>query len=162
MFTEALFTVAKISAQFCGSVMSDFLWPHGLQHAWLPCPSPTPGACSNSCPLSWWCHPAISSSVIPFSSCLQSYQASGSFLMSQVFTSGGQSIGDSAKIWKQPNTFNRWTVKEYVVYMYEYYSVIKKDETLPFVIWDIQSIMLSEISHTEKDKCCMNSLVYVI
>ena len=65
--------------------MSDSLWRHGLQHAGLPCPSPTPGAYSNSCPLSWWCHPIISSSVVPFSSCLQSFPASGSFPMSQFF-----------------------------------------------------------------------------
>ena len=65
------------------SVMSYFLWPHGLQHTRLPCPSPTPGAYSNSCPLSRWCHPTISSSVIPFSSCLQSFPASGSFPTSQ-------------------------------------------------------------------------------
>ena len=70
--------------------------PHGLQHARLPCPSPTPRACSNSCPLSWLCHPTISSSVIPFSSCLQSFPASGSFQMSHLFKSGGQSIGASA------------------------------------------------------------------
>ena len=72
------------------------LLPHGLQHARLPCPSPIPGACSNSCPSSWWCHPTISSSVIPFSSCLQSFLTSGSFPISQLFTSGGQSIGASA------------------------------------------------------------------
>ena len=77
--------------------MSDSLQPHGLEHAGLPCPSPIPGACSNSCPLSWWCHPTISSSVILFS-CLQSFPASGSFLMSQFFTSGGQSIGASASV----------------------------------------------------------------
>ena len=76
--------------------MSNSLWPHGLQHARLPCPPPTPRACSNSCPLSQWCHPAISSSVIPFSSCLQSFPASGSFQMSQLFASGGQSTGVSA------------------------------------------------------------------
>ena len=75
--------------------MSDSLQHHGLQLTRLPCPS-SPGACSNSCPLSWWCHPTISSSVVPFSSCLQSFPASGSFLMSQLFTSGGQSIGISA------------------------------------------------------------------
>ena len=73
------------------------LWPHGLQHARLPCASPTPRACSNSCPLSRWCHPTISSSVIPFS-CLQSFPASGSFQMSQLFASGGQSIGASASV----------------------------------------------------------------
>ena len=71
------------------SVMSDTLWPHELQHQ-LPCPSPTPGVYSNSRPLSQWCHPAISSSVIPFSSCVQFFPASGSFQMSQFFTSGGQ------------------------------------------------------------------------
>ena len=78
------------------SLMSDSFWPHGLQHARLPCPSPTPRVYSDSCPLSWWCHPTISSSVIPFSSCLQSFPVSGSFQMSQFFASGGQSIGVSA------------------------------------------------------------------
>ena len=81
---------------FSRSVVSDSLWPHGLQHARLPCPSPTPRACSNSCPSSRWCHQTISSSVVPFSSCLPSLPASGSFPMSQFFTSGGQSIGVSA------------------------------------------------------------------
>ena len=84
--------------QFSFSVVSDSLWPHGLQCARLPCPSLAPGACSNSCPLSQWCHPTILSSVIPFSSCLQSFPASGSFPMSQFFTSGGQSIGASASV----------------------------------------------------------------
>ena len=78
--------------QLSCSVISDSLWPHGLQHARPPCPSPTPKVYSNSCPLSQWCYPTISSSVIPFSSCLQSFTASGSFQMSQFFTSG-QSIG---------------------------------------------------------------------
>ena len=84
------------SVQFSCSVMSNSLQPHGLQHARLPSPSPSPRACSNSCPLSQWCHPNISSSVNPFSSHLQSFPASGSFQMSQLFTSGGQSIGVSA------------------------------------------------------------------
>ena len=70
------------SVQFSRSVVSNSLWPHGLQHARLPCPSPSPGACSNSCPLCCWCHPTISSSVVPFSSCLQSFPASVSFPMS--------------------------------------------------------------------------------
>ena len=83
------------SVQLSCSVMSDSLWPHELQHARPPCPSPTPGVHSDSCPLSRWCHPAISSSVIPFS-CLQSFPASGSFPMSQLFAWGGQSIGASA------------------------------------------------------------------
>ena len=81
---------------FSRSVMSNSLQPHGLQHARLPCPSPTPRACSNSCPSSRWCHPTISSSVVPFSSCLQPFPASGSFQLSQLFASGGQSIGVSA------------------------------------------------------------------
>ena len=76
--------------------MSDSLWPHGLQHTRLPCPSSTPGACSNSGPLSRWCHPTVSSSVVSFSSCLQSFPASGSFLMSHLFASGGQNIGAPA------------------------------------------------------------------
>ena len=83
---------------FSCSVVSNSLWPHGLQHARLPCPSPTPGVCSNSCPLSQWCHPTISSSVIPLSSYPQSFPASGSFPMSWLFASGGQSIGASASV----------------------------------------------------------------
>ena len=86
------------SVQFSCSVVSSSLRPRGLQHTRLPCPSPTPGACSNSCPSSQWCHPTILSSVFPFSSCLQSFPVSGSFLMSQFFMSGGQNIGVSASI----------------------------------------------------------------
>ena len=84
------------SFQFSCSVMSDSLWPHELQHARLPCPSPTPRTCSNSCSLSWWYHPIIASSVVLSSSCLQSFPASGSFPISHFFTSGGQSIRVSA------------------------------------------------------------------
>ena len=79
---------------FSRSVMSNSLWPLGLQHASLPCPSSSPGACSNSCPLRQWCHPTVSSSIVPLSSYLQSFPASGSFPMSRLFSSGGQSIGD--------------------------------------------------------------------
>ena len=82
----------EYSVQFHHSVVSNSLWPHGLQQARPPCPSPAPGVYSNSCPLSRWCHPAILSSVIPFSCRLQSFPASGSFQMSQLFVSGGQSI----------------------------------------------------------------------
>ena len=92
--------------------MSDSLWPYGLQHARLPCPSSTPRDCSNSCPSSRWYHPTISSSVIPFSSCLQSFPASGSFPMSQFFASGGQSIRASAldKIIEERGTAGaQWT-----------------------------------------------------
>ena len=87
------------------------VWPfktHGQQHVRPPCPLPTPGACSNSCPLSQWCHPTISSSVVPFSSCLQSYLASGSFPVSQFFASGGQTIGASASASTLPMNIQDW------------------------------------------------------
>ena len=87
--------------------MSNSLRPHGLQHARLPCPSPTPGACSNSCPLSRWCHLTFSSLVVPFS-CLQSFPASGSFPVSQFFTSGGQSTGVSASASVLPMNIQDW------------------------------------------------------
>ena len=93
---------------FSCSVMSNPLWHHGLQHARLPCPSPSPRACSNSCPLSRWCHPTGLSSVSSFSSCLQSFPASGSFLMSWLFTSGGQSIGVSASASELPMNIQDW------------------------------------------------------
>ena len=93
---------------FSRSVTSNSLWPHGLQHAKLPCPSLSPGVCSNACPLCRWCRPTISSSVIPFSSCLQSFLASGSFPMSQFFTSGGQSIGLSASASVFPMNIQGW------------------------------------------------------
>ena len=96
MITRIQYCMIRVhSVQFSHSVMSNSLWPHGLQHTRLPCPSPTPGACSNSCPSSWWCHPTISFSVIPFSSCLQSFPTSGSFPISQLFTSGGFSFSIS-------------------------------------------------------------------
>ena len=88
--------------------MSDSLWPHGLQHARLPCLSLSPGVCSNSCPLSRWCHPTISSSVVPFSSCLQSFPASKSFPVSQFFASGGQNIGVSAPASVLPMNIQDW------------------------------------------------------
>ena len=79
-----------LSVQFSHSVMSNSFWPHGLQHARPPCPSPTPGVYQNSSTLSRWCHPTISSSVVPYSSCLESFPASGSFPMSQLFSRGGR------------------------------------------------------------------------
>ena len=96
------------SVHFSCSVMSDSLWPHGLQHSRFPYPTPTPGACSNSCALSRWCHPTISSSVIHFSSRLQSFPASASFPMSQFFPSGGHSIGISASISVFPMDIQDW------------------------------------------------------
>ena len=96
------------SVQFIHSVVSDYLRPSGLRHARLACPSPTPGAYLNSWPLSWWCHPTISSSVIPFSSCLQLFPASGSFPVSQFFTSGSQRIGVSALASILPMSIQDW------------------------------------------------------
>ena len=93
---------------FNHSVMSNSLQFHGLKHVRLPCPSPSPGACSNPCPLSRWCHSTISSSVVPFSSCLQSFPASGSFPMSYLFTSGGQSIGVSVSASILPMNIQDW------------------------------------------------------
>ena len=90
------FYEVSVSSQFSHSVVSDSLRPHESQHARPPCPSPTPGVYSNSCPSSQWCHPAMSSSVVPFSSCPKSLPASGSFPRSQLFASGGQRIGVSA------------------------------------------------------------------
>ena len=96
------------SVQFSHLVMFDSLWPHGLQHARLPCPSSTPGVYSNSCPLSQWCHPTISSFVVPISSCLQSFLASASFPMSQFFTSDCQSIRVSASASVLPMNTQDW------------------------------------------------------
>ena len=115
MIARVLDIIQSSIFQFSHSVMSDSLQPHGLQHARLPCPSPTPGAYSNSCPSSRWCYPTISSSAIPFSSRLQSFPASGSFQMSQFFTSGGQfftsggqSIGVSASTSVLPMNIQDW------------------------------------------------------
>ena len=96
------------SVQFSGSVVSHSLRPHELQHTRPPCQSPTPGVYSNSCPLSQWCHPTNSSSVVPFSSHLQSFPTSGSFQISQFFASGGQSIGVSASTTVLPMNIQDW------------------------------------------------------
>ena len=99
--------------RFSCSVVSDSLRPHELQHTRPPCPSPTPRVYPNSCPLSQWCHPTISSSVIPFSSCLQSFPTSGSFQMSQTFTSGGQNTGVSASTSVLPMNTQGWSPSEW-------------------------------------------------
>ena len=98
------------TARYCChcSVMSDPLWHHGLQHARLPCPSLSPGVCSNSCPSSWWCHPTIASSVTSFSSCLQSFPALGSSPMSWLFPSRGRSIATSASASVLPMNIQDW------------------------------------------------------
>ena len=122
--------------------MSDSLQCHGLQLSRLPCPSPTPRACSNLCPLSWWCHPTISSSVIPISSCLQSFPASGSFPRSQFFASGGQSIGASASASVLPKNIQDWFPLDWLVQ--SPYSPRESQESSPMPQFkSISSSMLS-------------------
>ena len=103
--------IGVLNTDFCCcsvTVMSNFLRPHGLQHTRLPCPSPSPGACSNSCPLSRWFHPTILSSIVPFTSCLQSFPAPGFSLISRLFSSGGHSIGASASASVLPMNIQGW------------------------------------------------------
>ena len=107
-FTSLCFIIVFSSVQFSRSVVSDSLRPREQQHARRPCPSPTPGVYSNSCPLSQWCHPTISSSIVPFSSCLQSFPNSGSFQMSQLFSWGGPNIGVSASTSVLPMNTQVW------------------------------------------------------
>ena len=126
---------------FSCSVMSH-LWPHGLQHATLPCPSPSPGACSNSCPLNQWYHPTISSSVVPFSSCLQYFPGSGSFLISQFFTSGGQKIGASASASVLPMNIQDWSPLGWTGWM----SLLSKRLSRVFSNTTVQSINSSVLS----------------
>ena len=104
--------------------MSNSLWPHGLQHTRLPCLSLSPRVCSNSCPLRRWCRPTISASVAPFSFCPQSFPASGSFLMSRLFTSGGQSIGASASASVLPVNIHGWFPK------IEWFDLLAVQQTL--------------------------------
>ena len=108
IFLSLLGIYIYTSVQFSHPVVSDSLWPHKSKHARPPCPSPTPGVYSNSCPLSQWCHPTISSSVVPFSSCPQSLPASGFFLMNQFFISGGQSIIVSTSASVLPMNIQDW------------------------------------------------------
>ena len=134
------------SVQFSHSVMPNSLQLHELQHARPPCPSPTPGICSNSSPSSWWCHPAISSS------CPQSLSASGSFPMSQLFAWGGQSIGVSALAPGLPTNTQDWSPSEWTGM--QYYSAIKINEFESILMrWINQkSDIQSEVSQKEKNK----------
>ena len=116
-FSRETEPIGCVSVQFSRSVVSDSLRPHESQHARPPCPSPTPGVHSNSCPSSRWCHPAISSSVLPFFSCPQSLPASESFPMSQLFTWGGQSIGVSALASVLPKNTQDWSPLEWTGWM---------------------------------------------
>ena len=110
--------ISQSLSQFSRSVMSDSSRPHGLQHTRPPCPSPTPRVYSNSCPLNRWCHPTISSSIIPFSSRLQSFPVSGSFQMSQFFTWGGRSIGVSASTSVLPMNIQDWSPSRWTGWIY--------------------------------------------
>ena len=105
-YTRGWLSISSVQLLSCVRLFA----PHGLEHAKLTCPSRTPGACSNSCPSGWWCHPTTSFSVIPFSSCLQSFPASGSFPTSQFFASGGQSIGVSASTSVLPMNTQDWSL----------------------------------------------------
>ena len=109
IYIDSLWNQGISSVQFSSSVESNSLQPHEPRHARPPCPSPTAGVHPNSCPSSWWCHPTISSSVVPFSSCPQSFPASGSFQMSQLFASSGQSIAVSASTTIPPMNTQEWS-----------------------------------------------------
>ena len=130
------------SVQFSRSVVSDSLRPHESQHARPPCPSPTPGVYPNSCPLSWWCHPAISSSLIPFSSCPQSLPASESFPMSQLFAWGGKSIGVSASASVLPMNTQDWFPLVWTGWI----SLQSKALSRVFAAWQLKSINSSALS----------------
>ena len=154
------------SVQFSRSVVSDSLWPHESQHAKPPCPSPTPGVHSNSHPSSQWCHPAMSSSVVPFSSCPQSLPASGSFPMSQLFARGGHSTRVSALASVLPKKSQDWSPSEWTGWIslqskglsrvfsnttaqkHQFFSAQPQNEIMPFAVtWmDLKGIMLGEIS----------------
>ena len=131
-----------LSVQFSCSVMSDSLRPHELQHARPPCPSPTLRAHLNPCPLSQWCHPTISSSVVPFSSCPQSFPASGSFAMSQLFSSGGQGTGVSASASVLPMNTQDWSPLGWTGWI----SLQSKGLSRVFSNTTVQSINSSELS----------------
>ena len=115
---NVIYVNTESSVQFSRSVMSDSSWPHEPQHSRPPCPSPTPEVHPNSCPLSRRCHPTISSSVVPFSSCPQSFPVSGSFPVSQLFTSGGQSIGVSASTSVLPMNTQDWSPLEWTGWIF--------------------------------------------
>ena len=130
--------------------MSDSLQPHGLQHARPPCPSPTPGVYSNSCPLSWWCHPTISSSVLPFSSCLQSFPASGSFPVSQFFASGGQSIGVSASASVLPMSIQDWFLLGWTGWISLQSKGLSSPHLLPLLHWQVDFLSLVHLGNLIK------------
>ena len=148
-----LFIYSSVSVQFNHSVVSNSLRPHGLQHARLPCPSPTLRACSNSCPSSQWCHPTISSSVIPFSSCLQSFPASGSFPRSWFFASGGQTIGVSVLEYSSIYTI-------FILFIYLFLSsLVAQKVKHPPAMWETGVQSLGWEDPLEKEKATHSSIL---
>ena len=139
------------SVQFSCSVVSDSLRPHEPQHGRSPCPSPTPGVHPNPCPLSRWCHPIISSSVVPFSSCPQSFPASGSFQMSQLFASGGQSIGVSASKSVLPMNTQDWSPCKWQVL---WFPLMCRSETKMEISWIWTTLLTA--NRTDYIKCAIS------
>ena len=133
--------------------MCDSLQPHELQHARPPCPSPTPRVYSNSCPSSWWCHPTILSSVVPFSSCLQSFPESGSFPMSQLFSSGGQSTGASASASVLPVNTQGWFPSHFhhILVIVKILGRHFNNEYFLLYIWNFVSLASEDTEHSLKN-----------
>ena len=144
-----IFFAAEDGVQFSCSVMSDSLQRHELQHARPPCPSPTPGVHPNPCPLSQWCHPAISCSVGPFSSCPQSFPASGSFEMSQLFASDGQSIGVSASKSLLPMNTQDWSLgwTGWISLQFKKLSSLQHHSSKALILW-CSDFFRVQFSHT--------------
>ena len=166
------FRLVSFSVQFSSVVQSDSLRLHELQLARPPCPSPTPGVYSNSCPSSRWCHPNISSSVVPFSSCPQSFTASGSFQMSQLFASGGQNIGVSASTSVLPINTQEWSplgwtdrisLQSKGLSRVFSNTTVKKHQffSIQLSLWS-NSCMVSEISQKQKSKFYIMPLIWWI
>ena len=155
-----MFIQYQLWVQFSHSVMSDSLWPHELQHARPPCPSPTPGIYPNSCPLSRWCHPTISSSVVPFSSCPQSFPASGSFQMSQLFASGGQSIGVSASASVLPVNTHDWSPLRWTGWIFLWLSRVFSNTTVQSINSSVLHFLYSPTLTSVNDYWKNHSLNY--
>ena len=141
------------SVQFSCSVVSDSLRPHRLKHTRPPCPSPTPRVYSDSCPLSWWCHPTISSSAVPFSSCLQSFPVTGSFPMSQLFPWGGQSTGVSASASLLPKSTQGWSPSEWTGWI----SLLSKGLSRVFSITTVQKHQFFGAQLSSQSNSCIHT-----
>ena len=159
-----IWQIGRWSVQFRPSVVSSSLWPHGLQHSRLPCPSLTPGTYSNSCSLSQWCHPTISSSVIPCSSCLQPFPASGSFPMSQFFASGGQSIGVSASTSVLPMNILDWfplgLTGLFSLHQQTFKSLLRHHSSKASILWHSAFFIVQLPLSVRIGKCDLEILVH--